>query len=101
MHFCLRHSTAKLTIFHVLAIILASPAVPTFSSLFSCKLKKTLLPLTERTTDAAHCLLETQPLITAVPLMKGTYSVEQEKGGKVTALISLGGKAQIDNDWQH
>lgn len=33
----------------------------------------------EGTTDAAHCLLEAEPLITAVPLMKGTYSAEQGK----------------------
>lgn len=35
--------------------------------------------LTERTTDVAHCLLEAEPLITAVPLMNRTYSAEQEQ----------------------
>lgn len=52
----------------------------------------------------AHCLLETQPLITAVLLMNGTYSVEQEKKKKKKKkeipLISLREEAQIDNDWQ-
>lgn len=38
------------------------------------------VPLTERTTDAARCLLEAKPLITAVLLMNGTYSARQATG---------------------
>ncbi len=48
---------------------------------------KERVPLTESATDAAQSLLEMEPLITAVVLMNGTYSVEQDKEKIGTPLI--------------
>ena len=62
-----------------LLFLSSPPPSSTCSNLLLLQVKKKPCALTERTTAAAHCPLETKPLITAVPLMNKTYPTEREK----------------------